>query len=257
MPDLSVVIPTYRRPDALPATLDALERQSVDAGAFEVVVVDDADADDVAVVDRCIGSRPFAVRRLDRHAPGVAAARNAGWRAAAAALVLFLGDDIVAAPDLLEQHLQWHARHPEEEAGVLGHVRWADSLRPTTFMRWLDGGWQYDYAAIRGDDAGWGRLYTSNVSLKRALLERSGGFDESFEFGAEDIELGRRLHDLGLRLLYNPAARAEHLHEPTLESWRRRMAVAARAEHRLHEKHPDIPPYFLPRMRQALERPPP
>jgi SAM-dependent methyltransferase/GT2 family glycosyltransferase len=255
--ELSVVIPTLRRAGVLREALERLERQVGAEGRFEVVVAVDAADQDLPAVERAVGTRPYPVRVLQAPRAGASAARNAGWRAAQAPLVLFIGDDILAEPRLIAEHLDWHSRHPQGEVAVLGHVRWADSLRRTPFMRWLDTGWQYDYAAIRGDEAGWGRLYTSNVSLKRELLERSGGFDEDFPFLAEDTELGRRLHDLGLRLLYNRAARAEHLHAPTLEEWRGRMAVAAHAEQRLHDKHPDIPPYFLGRFRAALAEPPP
>ncbi|MCW3039565.1 MAG: hypothetical protein JWM31_1470, partial [Solirubrobacterales bacterium] len=71
VPAVSVVIPTYRRAAVLARTLDHLEGQA-DA-ALEVLVVDDADADDVDAVARAVRShqRPYAVRVLHRHAPGV------------------------------------------------------------------------------------------------------------------------------------------------------------------------------------------
>jgi len=42
-------------------------------------------------------------------------------------------------------------------------------------MRWLEQGIQFDYHRIEGIEAGWGRFFTANVSLKRALLDRAGG----------------------------------------------------------------------------------
>jgi GT2 family glycosyltransferase/SAM-dependent methyltransferase len=256
MAELSIVIPTLDRAGVLRQALDRLGRQEGADGRFEVVVVADAAERDLPAVDAAVGEWPFPVRLLQARVKGASAARNVGWRAAESPLVLFIGDDILAEPRLVAEHLDWHERNPDPEVAVLGDVRWADSLERTRFMRWLDQGWQYDYPAIQGDDAGWGRFYTSNVSVKRELLDRSGGFDEQFPYLSEDIELGRRLRDLGLRLLYNRAARAEHLHAPTLDDWRARMATAARAEHRLHQKHPDIAPYFLTRFRTMLERPP-
>src|SRR5207249_11086277 len=120
---LSVVIPTYRRrPDPLPRTLDHLERQSIASDDFEVIVVGDAEGDDPEEVERSISKCRFTVRRLDSHGPGVSAARNDGWRAATAPIVMFLGDDILAARDLLAQHLAWHGRHPEETTAVPGDV---------------------------------------------------------------------------------------------------------------------------------------
>jgi GT2 family glycosyltransferase len=186
----------------------------------------------------------------------VSAARNVGWRAARARMVMFLGDDILADRDLLQEHLRWHKRHPDERVGVLGHVRWARELELTAFMRWLEHGTQFDYHTIQGSEAGWGHFYTSNISVKRPLLERAGGFDEEhFPFLYEDLDLGYRLSGLGLRLLYNRRARAAHLHQTDLEEWRGRMAATAPAERRWVRLHPHLRPYFYERFSAAAARP--
>jgi glycosyltransferase involved in cell wall biosynthesis len=257
-PRLSVVIPTYRRHEALARTLDALERQTVAANNFEVIVVDDPKEDDPRAVAKAVAAerRPFAARHLHRHDRGVSAARNVGWRAARAPIIMFLGDDILGDRNLLEQHLRWQVRHPDERVGVLGHVRWARELKLTPFMRWLEHGTQFDYHTIRGREAGWGHFYTSNVSVKRALLERAGGFDEQhFPFLYEDLDLGYRLSDLGFQLLYNRRARAQHLHQSDLAEWRRRMAATARAERQWVTLHPQLRPYFYERFSAAAAQP--
>lgn len=236
--------------------LDRLERQRAAAGSFEVIVVDDPDQDDPRRVAEAVGDRPLEVRQFSRHYPGVAAARNRGWREARAPLVLFLQDDVLAGRRLLPEHLAWHERQRKDEVGVLGHVRWARKLRVTPFMHWLDHGIQFDYPGIRGMEAGWGRLYTTNVSVKRRLLERVGGFDEAFPFGYEDLDLGKRMADHGFRLLYNRRARVEHLHPTTLDEWRRRMAQVAQAERRFVSKHPDVRPYFHDMLAEASSLPP-
>ncbi|MCW3013500.1 MAG: glycosyltransferase family 2 protein [Solirubrobacterales bacterium] len=254
-PAVSVVIPTYRRPAVLGRTLDHLEGQADDR--IEVLVVDDPQGDDSAAVARAVGvaGRPYPVTQLHRHAPGVAAARNTGWRAAAAPLVLFLGDDIFADPGLVAAHLAAHASLPSVSDAVLGHVRWSDELKITAFMRFLEQGVQFDYAHMHAGDAGWGRLYTSNVSFKRELLAAVDGFDEDFTFGYEDLELGRRLHDHGLRLMYEPSLGAAHLHPTTIAAWERRMAAAAPAERLMVAKHPDVAPYFHDALRDWRGRP--
>jgi glycosyltransferase involved in cell wall biosynthesis len=244
MPAISVVIPTYRRHGALARVLDLLERQDAGMDAFEVIVVADDRDDDPEAVARAVGARPYRVRRLGRAAPGVSAARNTGWRAAQAPLVLFLGDDILPADSLLSEHLDWHRGHPEPTVGVLGRVEWARELRVTPFMRWLDQGVQFDYGTIRGQEADWWHFYTSNASIKRELLERVEGFDEGFPFGYEDLDIAKRMSDLGFRLLFDPDARAEHLHRPTVAEWRDRMTQVAAAERRFVGKHPELRPYF-------------
>jgi GT2 family glycosyltransferase len=256
MPAISVVIPTYRRHAALARVLDRLERQDAGPHAFETIVVADDRDDDPEAVERAIAERPYHVRQLARSSPGVSAARNTGWRAAEADLVLFLGDDILPGRSLLSEHLEWHRRHPEPTVGVLGPVEWASERRVTPFMRWLDQGIQFDYGTIRGQEADWWHFYTSNASVKRELLERVGGFDEGFPFGYEDLDIAKRMSDLGFRLLYDRDARAEHLHRPTVEEWRGRMALVAAAERRFVDKHPELRPYFLTMLERSEQQSP-
>lgn len=256
MSRVSIVIPTLRRQRVLGRALDRLERQSVSSDAFEVLVVCDAAEEDMDAVRAAVGLRSYAVRVLRAKFPGASAARNRGWREARASLILFLGDDILAGRSLVEEHLRWHERHPGEEVGVLGRVRWARELRVTQFMRWLDHGIQFDYPRIDGPDAGWARFYTANASVKRRLVERAGGFDEErFPFLYEDLDLGYRMRDLGFRLLYNPRADAEHLHPVTLEQWRKRAAMIAASELRFVRKHAEVRPYFLDLFQSATTEP--
>jgi GT2 family glycosyltransferase len=128
---------------------------------------------------------------------------------------------------------------------VLGHVRWADELQVTPFMRWLEHGIQFDYPNIEGEDAGWARFYTANASVKKTLLERVGGFEEeALPFGYEDLDLALRMHAHGFRLIYNRAAVAEHVHPMDLEFWKRRVARIAVSERQFVAMHPDFRPYF-------------
>jgi GT2 family glycosyltransferase/cyclopropane fatty-acyl-phospholipid synthase-like methyltransferase len=250
---ISVVIPTLGRAATLHRALARLAAQE-HAREHEVIVVADAAEPDVAAVRAAAAEHTV----LQADVPGVSAARNAGWRAARHDVVLFLGDDILAEPGLLAAHARVHEREPDEGVAVQGTVRWADELRRTAFMEYLDQGrWQFDFPPddAAGSDAGWGRLYACNASLKRRLLDRVGGFDESFSWGYEELELARRLADEGLVLRWTPDARAEHLHEPTLAGWCERMRRVARAEQQMVAAHPDVEPFFARRAEQLAERP--
>jgi cellulose synthase/poly-beta-1,6-N-acetylglucosamine synthase-like glycosyltransferase len=124
-------------------------------------------------------------------------------------------------------------------------------------MRWLEHGIQFDYPSIRGDEAHWGYFYTANASVKRSLVERVGGFEETaLPFGYEDLDLALRLHEHGFRLRYNRAAVAEHVHPMDLAFWRRRVARIAVSERRFVALHPEFPPYFHAMFTAAAARPP-
>lgn len=253
--ELSILIPTLGRPRLLSRVLDRLEAQTA-AGSFEVIVVADAKERELEALDRAVARRSYRTQLLQAHRPGASAARNKAWRAASSPVVLFLDDDILAEPALVAEHVEWHCRHPEEEIGVLGHVRWARELQVTPFMRWLENGIQFDYPNIEGIEAGWSRLYTANVSVKRSLIRRVGGFEEeALPFGYEDLDLALRMHQHGFRLLYNRSAVAEHVHPMDIEFWKRRVARLAISERQFVRLHPEVPPYFFELFSGALAAP--
>lgn len=233
---LSVVIPTHNRRDILRLCLDALRRQTTTTG-WELILVDDGSQDDSAAMAR-EEAQTFAVpMKVIAQQPnsGPAAARNRGLEAASGDLVLFLDDDILAAPDLIERHLQAHRQHPETTAAVLGYITWSPSLRPTPFMYWLGEKVWFCYGHVRpgAELDGWA-FYTCNVSLKRLFLNQVGGFDERFPGGAyafEDSELGWRLQKAGMKLIYHPEAWGHHQQYVT-------FAAACRREQRVIAARP-------------------
>src|SRR5215208_5616420 len=244
-PFLSVVISTIGMYEVLERVLDRYGQQDADPGSFEVLVAADAAEPDIAAVERAVGERPYPVRIIRGGRAGLSANRNAGWRAASAPLVLFTDNDTLPERQLVREHLEWHAKHPEEEVAILGHVRWARELRVTPFMRWLEDGVQFDYPNIEGVEAGWGRFYGANVSVKRAFVERVGGFDdERLPYGYEDLDFAYRASKLGLRVLYDRRAVVEHLRPMTLEFYKRRVGRIAMAERQFVRLYPEIPPYF-------------
>ena len=240
--DLAVVIPTRDRWPVLRRTLDALAAQSV-SGFETIVVVDGSDQHVPAGLD---------ARVIVKEHGGPGAARNAGVAATARPLVLFFGDDMIAVPQLIERHLAGHERDPAPQGGVLGHVGWHPDVRHHRIARWLDwSGTQFDYRNIDGDDAGWGRFYSCNLSLKRAFFLDAGGFDEEFVYYYEDLDLGWRLGERGLRLHYERGARAEHLHRYDWPALERRMAGIASGERLMQAKHPAFEPFFRDRVFRA------
>lgn len=257
-PALSIVIPTLGRRATLDTCLARLAAQDTDA-PFEVLLCADAAAEDPDGLARRLEQAGLPDARLVRAArAGASEARNAGWRAASAPVVLFVDDDVLADPGLVAAHLRAHAAHPSPALGVLGFVRWASSLRVTPFMRWIEDGLQFDFVALRGRDrTGWWHLYTCNCSIKREALAAVGGLDATgFPFGYEDLDLGRRLHDaMGFELLVARDATAEHEHAMTLEQWRTRVGRIARSERRWVARYPDSPAHWHDRLSAAAAQP--
>jgi len=246
--DVAVVIPTRERWDVLARTLDGLRRQSI--GGFEViVVVDGTDQRPPAVDD---------VRVIVKEHGGPGAARNAGARVTERPLVLFLGDDMVPTAQLVELHLSAHRRHPQDHVAVLGQARWHPDVASGAIHGWMDRtGTQFDFDGITGEDAGFGRFYSCNVSLKRSFFLLAGGFDERFDYYYEDLDCGYRLREKGMRLVYEPGALTYHLHRYDLPALERRFVGVGAGEHRMARKHPWFEPFFLRRFQEALAQPEP
>ena len=104
--EFAVVIPTYRRPHLLAATVESVLRQTYPAS--EIVVV--RDGPDAAVPESL---RTGTVRVIDRPKEGVAAARNAGTAATHAAWLCFLDDDDLWHPDRLLVTAKYLDSHPD------------------------------------------------------------------------------------------------------------------------------------------------
>jgi glycosyltransferase involved in cell wall biosynthesis len=231
---LSVIIPTYNRKNLLAKAIEGYLRQRSRELIHEVLIVDDGSTDGSESVVRDFGGRSaFPIRYLRQPNQGPAAARNQGIREVRSPLALFTDSDIVPECNLVEQHIEWHRKNPQMTTAVLGYVTWPPEIEATPFMRWYGENRLFHFDQLRKQkEASFRHFYTCNVSLKTEFLRTCGQFDEDFKTAAfEDIELGYRLSNQGLQLLYNPEAIAYHYQFFSFEdAWRKNLGNAAAVE---------------------------
>ncbi|MBD2078828.1 glycosyltransferase [Leptolyngbya sp. FACHB-17] len=200
---LSVVIPTYNRKPILEKCLRALERQQF--SEYEVVVVDDGSTDGTVEWLRSNTADFSHVRLFCRNHQGAAAARNYGVEQAKGDTIVFIDSDLVVTDVFLRSHVEALVQAQKELGSdrvfTYGRViNTANFDDPTSEPYKLT-----DFSAAY--------FATGNVAIARHWLIEAGLFDTGFkQYGWEDLELGVRLKNLGLKLIKCPQAVGYHWH---------------------------------------------
>ena len=205
----SVIIPTYNRKPILEKCLRAIEQQQFKhpVSGYEVVLVDDGSTDGTIAWFQQYQSEFPHVRLLCQDHQGPAAARNLGVENALGDMIIFIDSDLVVT----DRFLQAHADALTEAQQRLG------SDRLFTYG-WVINTANFDDPAsepYKLTDFSAAYFATGNVAIARTWLDQVGLFDTRFQlYGWEDLELGVRLKQLGLKLIKCPAAVGYHWHPP-------------------------------------------
>jgi GT2 family glycosyltransferase len=247
VPDIAGILPTRDRGRLLPRVMAGLWRQSLALERFEVVVVDDGSIDDTITVLEALG-QGLPLRVFRQKASGFAAAKNLGVLAARAPILVFMDDENAPDPWLLETHLETHRRQPDPAVAVLGHTSLDPTIAALPLMRHVTevGCQLFAYPQFRaGQVLDYTAFWGGRISCKRDLLLDHGLFDPDFAFGCEDIELGWRLRPHGLRVIYEPAARAVMFRAMNFHDFCNRAMQQGRSQWCFHSKHaaPEVQSY--------------
>jgi len=208
---LSLVICTRNRAEQLRACLAAVAAIK-SSRPWEVIVVDNGSSDRTqAVLEEARGALPVRMTVVLEPVPGIARARNRGWRAASGSIVAFTDDDCYPSTDFIDRI--WECFDEAQEVGFVGGaviLHDLEDARVTTITR-------SERMDIRpGMFIAAGTLISANLALRRRVLEAIGGFDEAFAYGdgfsGGDVDLVARASAAGWRGLYEPELIVRHHH---------------------------------------------
>ncbi|MBN8558974.1 MAG: glycosyltransferase [Leptolyngbya sp. UWPOB_LEPTO1] len=200
---LSVVIPTYNRKPILEKCLRAMERQTF--ADYEIVVVDDGSTDGTVEWLQSHAAEFPHVRLFCQNHGGAAGARNYGVEQAKGDTIVFIDSDLVVTDVFLQSHVETLIQGQKE----LGHNRLFTYGRVINTANFDDP----TSEPYKLTDFSAAYFATGNVAIARHWLIEAGLFDTGFkQYGWEDLELGVRLKNLGLKLIKCPEAVGYHWH---------------------------------------------
>ncbi|MEO7963623.1 MAG: glycosyltransferase [Gemmatimonadaceae bacterium] len=205
LPFCSVVMPAHQASSLLPRTLGALAASDYPRERFEIIVVDDASADDSASVAARYAD---TVIRLPGNPHGPAYARNRGFEVSRGEIVMFFDSDVVVHNDTVRRFVEVLMERPE-----IGSVFGSYDDAPT------DRGFMSQYRNLlhhythHRNPGEVETFWAGAGAIRRDVFEEAGMYDE-WHFPRpqiEDIELGARVRAIGARILLVPEIQVTHL----------------------------------------------
>lgn len=211
-PAISVIIPTYGRPERLRYCLAALSATDYPRDRFEVIVIDDGSRIPPSTVVAEFAKHVNVKLIQQRHA-GPARARNLGAKSSCAEFLAFTDDDCAPTPTWLTTIEACLRATPNQL--IAGRVINALPRNPyssasQSLIDYLVGYFNADFQSASF-------ITSNNIGIARRDFFEAGGFDNSFRNAAgEDREFGDRWKTLGRVVNFRPELVVEHAHELTL-----------------------------------------
>ena len=189
-PLVSVIVPTYNRVGIIRETIENIFEQTY--SNIELIVVDDGSNDDTQTILRSYGDR---IQWIAQKNAGPAAARNRGIQLAGGEIIAFQDSDDAWHSTKIERQVSFLQRAGESAVCCIcnsfvhsyGTVKRSFERAPVDPP--IDEGIWLNPAEVLATRF---MLFNQAVAIRRKVLERIGGFDESFRL-MEDVDLALRL----------------------------------------------------------------
>jgi GT2 family glycosyltransferase len=239
-PQVSVVIPTHQRRQALRRVLESLATQTLAPQTYEVVVAVDGSTDGTLEMLEAFPP-PLQLRWVSPPGRGRAGACNAAVAVARGEVTVILDDDMRCVSEFVERHRDDHP--PGSRRCVLGAVPVELEEGSPHAARYVKE--KFDLHLARLPDPAHLALprsfYTGNASLRTEVMREVGGFDDSFAvYGNEDVELALRLRAAGVELGFDPEALAYQSYDKDLGGLQRDTLAKGRTTVQLARRHPEV-----------------
>ncbi len=218
--DISLVILTFNRREALGRCLDSISAMNKGELSVEVIVVDDgSEIDNLPVVNQF--NELLDVAYFKKNNKGVASTRNFGLKKARGRFIGFIADDYTLPEDYLINVAEFYKNNTE--AWVITH-----NIRPTgpSVFRYVQSIYfqmtliqMLDERDLNKDIVTSFHLPPSRGAVfRREIFETLGYFNEDFLTG-EDGEFGMRMASRGIPVYFFPRKFIDHYEEKDLKGY--------------------------------------
>ncbi|MCR4407758.1 MAG: glycosyltransferase [Anaerolineae bacterium] len=245
-PLCSVIIPAYNSEATIRACLNSVLHQETDA-PYEIIVVDSSQDSTPDLVREHFPTVTLIhfPRRTD---PGTA--RNAGVKRAKGNLLVFIDSDCIAEPGWLQG--MW-AAHQNGDWRVVGGA--VVNGNPESLVSWAGYIKEFSEYLPQAQAGLVHSLPTCNISYRREIFERYGGYDGSY-YPQEDYLFHWQLIRGGEKIFFEPSIQVRHFHRARLGDYlrhsRRFGVVTARVlkitdlPGAFFSRRPWLAPLFIP-----------
>ena len=201
---LSIIICTYNRSAFLKQCLESILKQKLEG--VEILVVDNNSADTTAVITQEYTTNYPNIRYVLEAKVGLSHARNRGIKEAISDWVLYLDDDTLAFPDLVERAVYLVERGDYDCVGGMYYAKF-ESTKP----KWLPEDYG-DYIFKENDmfECSPEMPHGCVVLYNRIEIEKLGGFNVNFGMNGEktaygeETELQMRIKEVGGKIGLDP-----------------------------------------------------
>ena len=211
-PIATVAISTWKRSNLLAELIVSLENQTMQRDSYAINVYDSSSPDETQQIVTELASIYGNVHYVNVEINSPAHKRNVAIKEITTPVIIFMDDDLLAYPGLIEAHVS--AQHNATGVAYCGQVRFpAQLVQNSNYFRYRDS--RHLGPSRPGIDLNnlpFQFIVIMNMSAKPdELRSRVGMFSEEFRaYACEDYEYGYRLTKAGIRLAYLEDALAIH-----------------------------------------------
>lgn len=229
-PIASIVIPTYNAAKTIANTIEACLGQNFPKDKLEIIIADDGSTDNTGEIVR----QYPVVQYLNQENKGPAAARNLGWNSANGEIICFTDSDCVPEKDWLSKIV---AKYIAEDIGGVGgsyDIQNTESLLARCIHEEIIQRHRKFHSIVDF-------LGSFNVSYRKKVLQKVGGFDTSFrDASGEDNDLSYKVRKAGYKLIFDSDIKVGHFHTTKLFNYLREQYRHGYWRIMLYKIHPEM-----------------